>query len=65
MTRKRNKHRGGEAVVINMSIPSALNAELAKILARMGFKGPSDYFQARIRLDAGLNLRHEQEAVQP
>jgi hypothetical protein len=52
-------------VVINVSLPPVLAVELDKIVARLGFKGPSDYFQASIRYDAGLNLRHEQTPVQP
>lgn len=31
--------------------------ELDKILIRQNFSGPADYFQARVRLDAGLDLK--------
>lgn len=65
MKRHTRTHPRGESVVINVSLPPVLAVELDKIVARLGFKGPSDYFQASIRYDAGLNLRHEQTPVQP
>jgi hypothetical protein len=45
------------AVRLNITIPSSLMPELDKILIRQNFSGPADYFQARVRLDAGLDLK--------
>lgn len=60
-TRKARKTRYETAVPLNVTLPPLLHREMLKIVAARGFKGPADYFQQRIRLDAGLNLTPDGE----
>lgn len=52
----RRKYRHETAVPLNITLPPRLHKEMIKIIDEKGFNGPSDYFQARIRLDGGLTL---------
>ena len=58
-TRRRKFGKQG-AVTINTTLPAALVPELEKIIVKFGFKGPADYLQNRIRMDAGLVLSNGQ-----
>lgn len=51
------KYRHQKAVPVNLTVPPLLHEEMLKIIRQHGFNGPSDYFQARIRLDGGLLLK--------
>lgn len=59
-SRTRRKFGQNGAVPINTTLPAVLLPELEKIIVKFGFKGPSDYFQTRIRQDAGMILSHGQ-----
>jgi hypothetical protein len=59
-TPRGRKYRHETAVAVNITLPPVLHTKLGKIVRQFGYTGPSDYFQSRIRLDAGLNLKHEQ-----
>lgn len=50
------KREHEKAVTFNITLPGPLVPELNKILQQYRFKGPSDYLQARVRKDAGLEL---------
>jgi len=54
--RNRRKYGRNSAVPINTTLPPVLVPALEQIIVKFGFKGPSDYFQNRIRLDAGMQL---------
>lgn len=56
----RAKTKRGRVVPINLTLPPLLYQKLDELVLRHGFSGPSDYFQARIRADAGLSLTNEQ-----
>jgi hypothetical protein len=43
------------AVPVNLTLPPKLHEALAELMKKHGFKGPSEYLAARIRLDAGLD----------
>jgi hypothetical protein len=58
---KRRKQRYKTAVTLNLTIPPSLHEKLVEIINRKAFSGPSDYFQARIRLDSNLTLTSDQE----
>ena len=61
---KHRKTRHQTAIPVNITLPPVLHGKLLILVQSHGFTGPSDYFQARIRSDAGLDLAHE-EARQP
>ena len=62
-SRLRRKYSHQAAVPVNVTLPPLLHTKLYEVITRLGFSGPSDYFQARIRADAGLQLaKHEQQA---
>lgn len=60
--RTRRKFGQNGVVPINTTLPSVLLPDLEKIIVKFGFKGPSDYFQSRIRLDAGMTLANGQNS---
>jgi len=45
-----------QAVPINITLPPSLHQRLPEVVRKFGFKGPADYFQSRLRKDAGLDL---------
>jgi len=59
--RSRRKYNHETAVAVNVTLPPLLHQKMVELVRDRGFSGPSDYFQSRIRLDAGLGLKvHEQ-----
>jgi len=58
MKSKPHKHAARTAHSLNISLSPWCCVQLKGIIKRLGFSGPSDYFQARIRLDSGLHLAH-------
>lgn len=52
----RAKPAYARAVRINVSIPITLHARVPELLNRFGYGGLSDYYQARMRKDLGLEL---------
>lgn len=52
----RRKSRYHTSVRINVSLPIGLHSRVPELLNRYGFVGLSDYYQARMRKDLGLEL---------
>jgi hypothetical protein len=48
------RRRTVQVVRLNITLPECLDDHLGKIIAARGYLGASDYFQASIRRDAGL-----------
>lgn len=57
----RRKYRHEVAVPVNVTLPPLLHQKLSEVVAQLGFSGPSDYSQSRIRHDAGLTFHHHAE----
>jgi hypothetical protein len=55
-TFKRRKPNYKKCVRVNITLPPTLIAASETIIQRHGFSGLSDYFQCRLRQDAGLEL---------
>lgn len=53
----KRKRASDRAVRFNVTMPPSLAQEMEKIRRQYGFAGPSDYLQARVRKDAGLELK--------
>lgn len=53
---KKRRPAFGQAVRINISLPPALLQRAPELLVKYGFNGLSDYYQARMRKDLGLDL---------
>lgn len=51
------KRRYQRAVRFNVTLPPSLVPRLERLILRHSFNGPSDYLQARIRKDTGLDLK--------
>lgn len=57
MRKAGNKTREDRAVRLNISLHPRLISELPALLRSRGYTGLSDYVQATIRRDAGLDSR--------
>ena len=53
----KRKRASDRAVRFNVTMSPALAQEMEKIMRHQGFAGPSDYLQARVCKDAGLELK--------
>ena len=53
---KSKKHDYDKAVRINLTIHPSLHSEMGTLLRKFKFAGPSEYIQARMRKDLGLDL---------
>ena len=59
-TGAKRKNRYETSVPVNITLPPLLHEKLSELVKAKGFSGPSDYVQARIRLDAGLTLQDDE-----
>lgn len=50
------------SIRLNITLTPTLTVVLDRIITTRGFSGPVDYFQNRIRLDGGLNLKPDEQA---
>ena len=56
MATRKSKPVYQKAVRLNITLPPELHEKLPQVIRKHGYSGPADYFQGRLRKDAGLEL---------
>jgi hypothetical protein len=52
----RRRQAYANSVRVNISLPPKLHERVPELLTKHGFSGLSDYYQARMRKDLGMDL---------